>query len=75
LITVVAVLVAAAVIVFAFQNTQPIEIKFLGWRHHFDKTSTVLVSVAVGGLVVGLLIGLIPWISARRKLRSARKGN
>jgi uncharacterized integral membrane protein len=74
LITVVAVLVAAAVIVFAFQNTQPIDIKFLGWKHHFDKTSTVLISVAVGGLIVGLLLGLIPWISARRKLRAARKG-
>jgi uncharacterized integral membrane protein len=74
LVTFVALLVAAAVIVFAFQNTQPIDIKFLGWKHRFDKTSTVLGAVAVGGLLVGLLVGLIPWMSSRRKLRAARKG-
>ena len=70
----VALVVLAAVIVFVAQNTQPIDIKFLSWKHHFDKTSIVLGAVAIGGLVVGLLIGLIPWTSSRRKLRAARKG-
>jgi uncharacterized integral membrane protein len=74
LVTLVALVVLAAVIVFVFQNTQPIDIKFLNWKHHFDKTSIVLGAVAVGGLVVGLFLGLIPWMSSRRKMRAARRG-
>jgi uncharacterized integral membrane protein len=73
-VTVVALLVLAAVIVFVFQNTQPIDIKFLSWKHHFDKTSWVLGAVAVGGLIVGLLLGLVAWNSSRRKARAARRG-
>lgn len=73
-VAVVAFLVLAAVIVFVFQNTQPIDIKFLSWKHHFDKTSWVLGAVAIGGLLVGLFLGLIPWMSSRRKLRAARRG-
>jgi uncharacterized integral membrane protein len=74
LLTVVALIVLAAIIVFVWQNTQPIDIKFLSWKHHFSKTSWVLGAVAVGGLVVGLFLGLIPWMSSRRKLRAARRG-
>jgi uncharacterized integral membrane protein len=73
-VTVVALVLLAAVIVFVFQNTQPIDIKFLSWKHHFDKTSWVLGAVAVGGLIVGLLLGLVAWNSSRRKMRAARRG-
>ena len=49
------------------QNTQPINIKSLSWREHFDKSSVALGAAAVAGFVAGLLVGLIAWVSARRK--------
>jgi uncharacterized integral membrane protein len=73
LVTVMALVVLAAVVVFVLQNTQPIDIKFLTWKHHFDKTSWVLGAVAVGGLIVGLFLGLIPRMTSRRKQRAARR--
>ena len=73
-ITIIAVLLLVAVIIFVAQNDQPVSIKFLNVRHDFDHTSIALGAAAVVGFLAGLLLGLIPWMSARRKLKSARRG-
>ena len=73
-ILILALLVIAAVIVFILQNTQPINVKFLSWHEHFSKSSVALGAAAVAGLIAGFFLGLIPWMSARRKLKAARHG-
>ena len=71
--TILAVLLLAAVIIFVVQNDRPISIKFLNVRHDFDRSSVALGAAAAVGFLAGLLLGLIPWMSARRKLHHARK--
>jgi uncharacterized integral membrane protein len=73
-VTIIALIVVAAVVVFVLQNTQRINIKFLSWKQTNVKTAVALGASAIGGLVAGLFLGLIPWVSARRKLRALRKG-
>jgi uncharacterized integral membrane protein len=74
IVTIIALLVVAAVVVFVLQNTQRIDIKFLSWKHTNVKTAVALGAAGIGGLIAGLFLGLIPWVSARRKLRTLRKG-
>jgi putative membrane protein len=74
-VTIVALLVVAAVVVFVLQNTQRINIKFLSWKQTNVKTAVALGAAAIGGLIAGLFLGLIPWVSARRKLRHLRRGD
>ena len=73
-VTIVALVVVAAVVVFVLQNTVRINIKFLGWKQTNVKTADALGAAGIGGLVAGLFLGLIPWVSARRKIRTLRKG-
>jgi uncharacterized integral membrane protein len=73
IITVVSVLFIAAVVIFTLQNTQPIGIKFISWHHDFNKTSDALGAAAIAGFLGGFFLGLIPWLSARRKLRGRRR--
>jgi lipopolysaccharide assembly protein A len=74
-VTIIALIVVAAVIVFVLQNTQRINIKFLSWKETNVKTAVALGAAGAGGLIAGLFLGLIPWVSARRKLRSLRRGD
>jgi putative membrane protein len=74
-VTIVALIIVAAVVVFVLQNTQRINIKFLGWKETNVKTAVALGAAAIGGLVAGLFLGLIPWASARRQLRHVRRGD
>jgi uncharacterized integral membrane protein len=75
LVTIVALVIVAAVIVFVLQNTERINIKFLSWKETNVKTAVALGAAGLGGLIAGLFLGLIPWASARRKLRAARRGD
>ncbi len=73
LVTIVALLLIAAVVIFAIQNDQPIHIEFLSWKHNFSHTSVALGAMALGGFVAGLFLGLVPWMSARRQLRTLKR--
>ncbi len=73
LITILALLLAAAVIVFIFQNNQGITVKFLTYKHHYNRSSFALGASALGGFLAGLFLGLLPWLSTRRKLRALRR--
>jgi uncharacterized integral membrane protein len=72
-VTILALLIVAAVIVFVLQNTQRIDIKFLSWKERNVKTAVALGAAAIGGLIAGLFLGLIPWVAARRKIRTMKK--
>jgi uncharacterized integral membrane protein len=74
LVTVIGLLILVAVIVFVLQNDQPIRVKFFSYKHDFKKSSIALGAAALAGFVAGLFLGLIPWMSARRQLRSLRRG-
>ncbi len=75
LITVLALVILAAVIVFVLQNNEPLTVKFLNIKHHYRKSSIALGAAAIAGFLVGLFLGLIPWLSTRRKLRALRRGS
>jgi uncharacterized integral membrane protein len=75
IVTIIALLVVAAVVVFVLQNTARINTHFLGWKQTRVKTAVALGAAGAGGLIAGLFLGLIPWVSARRKLRSLRRGD
>jgi uncharacterized integral membrane protein len=75
IVTILALIIVAAVVVFVLQNTERINIKFLSWKQTHVKTAVALGAAAIGGLVAGLFLGLIPWVSARRKLRHIRRGD
>ena len=73
IITVIGLLLLVAVIVFVLQNDQPIRIKFFSYKHDFNKSSVALGAAALVGFLAGLFLGLIPWLSARRQLRSLKR--
>jgi uncharacterized integral membrane protein len=73
LVTVLALLLLAAVIVFVLQNDKSLQVKFFSWKHTFNKSSVALGAAAIAGFLAGLFLGLVPWLSARRQLRSIRR--
>jgi uncharacterized integral membrane protein len=73
LVTVLALVILAAVIVFVLQNNQPVTVKFLNYKHTYRKSSVALGASAIAGFLAGLFLGLIPWMSTRRKLRALRR--
>ncbi len=74
LITILAILLLVAVIVFVVQNDAKIDIKFLSWKRTGIKTSVALGAAGIVGFLAGLFLGVIPWLSARRQLRSLKRG-
>jgi hypothetical protein len=48
-------------------------VKFLNYRHTYRKSSVALGASAIAGFLAGLFLGLIPWLSTRRKLRALRR--
>ena len=73
IITMLAILIIAAVIVFVLQNNQPVTVKFLNIKHTYRRSSVALGASAIAGFLAGLFLGLIPWMSSRRKLRAQRR--
>jgi uncharacterized integral membrane protein len=73
LVTVLALIIVAAVIVFVIQNNEGLTVKFLNIKHHYRRSSVALGASAIAGFLAGLFLGLIPWMSTRRKLRALRR--
>ena len=73
IVTILALLILTAVIVFVLQNNQPVTVKFFSYKHTYRRSSVALGAAAIAGFLAGLFLGLIPWMSARRKLRAARR--
>ncbi|HEX4432513.1 MAG TPA: lipopolysaccharide assembly protein LapA domain-containing protein [Frankiaceae bacterium] len=73
LITILALLILAAVIIFVLQNNQPVTVKFLSYKHTYRRSSVALGASAIAGFLAGLFLGLLPWLSSRRKLRALRR--
>jgi uncharacterized integral membrane protein len=73
LITVIALVLLIAVIVFVLQNDARLTIKFFNWTKTNVKSSVALGAAALVGFLAGIFLGLIPWLSARRKVRSMRR--
>lgn len=55
LITIVAMLVAAAGVTFALQNNTPVSVTFLLWHLEASLAAVLLLTLAVGGFIVGLV--------------------
>jgi uncharacterized integral membrane protein len=72
-ITVIALILLIAVIVFIVQNDARLHIKFFGWDKYNVKSAYALGAAGLVGFLAGIFLGLIPWLSARRRLRSARR--
>jgi uncharacterized integral membrane protein len=72
-ITIIALILLIAVIVFILQNDDRLHIKFFSWDKYNVKSAYALGAAGIVGFLAGIFLGLIPWLSARRKLRSARR--
>jgi len=55
------------------QNDQQLQVKFFSYKHVYKKSSVALGAAALVGFLAGLFLGLIPWMSARRQLRSLKR--
>ena len=73
LVTVLALLILTAVIVFVLQNNQQLTVKFFSYKHTYRRSSVALGASAIAGFLAGLFLGLIPYLSSRRKLRALRR--
>jgi uncharacterized integral membrane protein len=74
LITVIALILLIAVIVFIVQNDARLHIKFFSWDKYNVRSAYALAAAGGVGFLAGIFLGLIPWLSARRKLRGLRRG-
>ena len=72
-VTILGLLILIAAIVFVLQNDYPLRVKFFSYDHTYNKSSIALGAAGAAGFIAGLLLGLIPWMSARRKLRATRR--
>ncbi|MBL7497798.1 DUF1049 domain-containing protein [Frankia sp. CNm7] len=70
--TVAVLVLAILVIVFVIKNDQPVNVWLFGTTKRMS-VAGALSMAALAGLVVGLLIGLIPQVGLRRRLRAARR--
>jgi uncharacterized integral membrane protein len=61
-------LAALAVAVFAGQNPEPVEVRFLAWQTTANLPTVIFVSAALGAVVAGLL-GAVSAVRARLRLR------
>src|SRR5512135_2829767 len=71
-ITVVALLLFVAVVVFIVQNTDTTQIQFFWWTGNATIAGAIGIS-ALAGLLVGLIVGFILQIPLRKRLKAANK--
>ena len=67
-----ALILLAAILVLSIQNTQPVEVHFLGWTTEELPLSVVILATALGAVLLDELFG-IAW-RVRRKRRAKAKG-
>ena len=65
------VVVLILLIVFIAQNTQRVEVSFLGWSGH-PPLSVALLVAAVGGATIALIVGTLRILQVRRRVRRSR---
>ena len=65
------VVVLIMLVVFIAQNTQQVEVSFLGWNGH-PPLSVALLVAAVGGAAVAVIIGTLRMLQVRRRVRRSR---
>jgi len=65
------VVVLALLVVFIAQNTQRVEVSFLGWDGH-PPLSVALLVAAVAGAAVTVIVGTLRMWQVRRRLRRSR---
>lgn len=66
-------LVLLLVAVFIIQNTQKVEVSFLGWNGRAPLAATVLIAVASGALMVASA-GVLRILQLRRRVKRDRRG-
>ena len=71
-ITVIALLLLVAVVVFIVQNTDKAEIQFFWWTGRVTIAGAIGVG-ALAGLLVGLIIGFMLQVPLRKRLKAANK--
>lgn len=65
------VVVLILLVVFIAQNTQQVEVSFLGWNGH-PPLSVALLVAAVGGATVTIIVGSLRIWQVRRRVRRSR---
>jgi uncharacterized integral membrane protein len=65
------VVVLILLVIFIAQNTQRVEVSFLGWNGH-PPLSVALLVAAVGGATIALIIGTLRLLQVRRRVRRSR---
>jgi uncharacterized integral membrane protein len=71
-VTVLALLLLVAVVVFIVQNTDTTEIQFFWWTGRVTIAGAIGVG-ALAGLLVGLIVGFILQIPLRKRLKAANR--
>jgi uncharacterized integral membrane protein len=71
-ITVLALVLLTAVVVFIVQNTIQYQIKFFGWTGYVSLAAAIGLA-ALAGLLVGLIVGFILQLPLRKRLKMANK--
>ena len=67
------VLVGAATAVFTIQNTDPVVIRFIGWREEGMPLALVVLLSVLVGLFVGSTVGLIQQLRLRARIRQLER--
>lgn len=67
------VVVLILLVVFIAQNTQRVEVSFLGWNGH-PPLSVALLVAAVGGATLAIIVGTLRMWQVRRRVRRERSG-
>ncbi len=62
-------LVGAACAVFALQNMDPVEIRFIGWRAEGIPLAFVILLSVLGGLIFASCVGLLRHWKLRSRIR------
>jgi lipopolysaccharide assembly protein A len=68
LIYIVMAIVGAAAAIFAYQNTSPVVIEFLGWRKEGPLFLVIMLSILVG-VIFTALVGVVRRWKLRSKIR------
>ncbi len=65
------VVVLILLVVFIAQNTQQVEVSFLGWNGH-PPLSVALLVAAIGGATLAIIVGTLRILQVRRRVRRSR---